>query len=137
MARSAAETGMKTSSAVPCQQLEKMSKARRLANLAELQQRKTITFAYKEEGISREGFLAWFNGQVVAYQNTCRHIPIRLDYGDGRFFNPDGTHFVCQTHGATYEPLTGQCIAGPCTGAALKKIPIEILNDEIWFEEPG
>ena len=114
-----------------------MSNRRRLATLAELQQRKTLKFHYKEEGIPREAFLAWLNGRVVCYQNTCRHIPITLDYGDGRFFNAEGTHFICQTHGATYEPLTGRCIAGPCTGAVLKKLPVEIIEGEIWFEEPA
>ena len=108
---------------------------RRLATLAELRQRTSLKFSYHQEGITREGFLAYFNGQVVCYQNLCRHIPITLDYGDGRFFNTAGTHLICQTHGATYEPLTGLCVAGPCLGAALKTIPVEITNDEIWFQE--
>jgi len=114
-----------------------MSSRRRLATLRELKERKTLKFAYKDEGISREAFLAWFGGQVVCYQNVCRHIPITLDYGDGRFFNAEGTHFVCQTHGATYEPFTGQCIAGPCVGAFLKKLNVEIVGEEIWFQELG
>ena len=25
-------------------------------------------------------------GKLFAYENTCRHIPISLDYGDNRFF---------------------------------------------------
>src|SRR5205085_12409269 len=97
-----------------------MATRRRLATLGELQERKTLRFSYSEEGISREAFLAWFNDHVVCYQNICRHIPITLDYGDARFFNPEGTHFICQTHGATYEPLTGERIAGPAVGALLK-----------------
>ncbi len=114
-----------------------MSSRRRLATLGELKERKTIKFTYKDEGISREAFLAWFDDQVVCYQNVCRHIPITLDYGDGRFFDSKGTHFICQTHGATYEPLTGKCIAGPCVGASLKKLDVEIVREEIWFQEPG
>jgi nitrite reductase/ring-hydroxylating ferredoxin subunit len=109
---------------------------RRLATLHDLQQRQTIRFVYRDEGIQREGFLAWFQGRVVAYENVCRHVPISLDYGDGRFFNPERTHFVCQTHGATYEPVTGECIAGPCVGAFLKGLQVEVSGDEIWFEEP-
>ena len=110
---------------------------RHLATLGELKERKTLKFTYSDEGISREGFLAWFEGRVVCYQNVCRHIPITLDYGDGRFLNADATHFICQTHGATYEPLTGKCIAGPCVGASLKPLTIEVVGDEIWFQEPG
>ena len=109
---------------------------RRLATVAELQGKGAIKFTYRQEGISREGFLAWFDGQVVAYENVCRHVPITLDYGDGRFFNPAGSQFVCQTHGATYEPLTGKCIAGPCVGASLKPLRVEVQHGEIWFEDP-
>jgi nitrite reductase/ring-hydroxylating ferredoxin subunit len=107
-----------------------------IGSLEELKRAHTLKFTYREEGISREGFVAWFEGRVVAYENVCRHIPITLDYGDARFFNPEGTHFVCQTHGATYEPLTGTCIAGPCVGASLKPLKVEVIGDEIWFEEP-
>jgi nitrite reductase/ring-hydroxylating ferredoxin subunit len=109
---------------------------RLLASIEELQRKQTLKFTYREEGISREGFLAWTQGKVVAYENVCRHIPITLDYGDARFFNPDRTHFVCQTHGATYEPLTGLCIAGPCVGASLKPVKVELISNEIWLEEP-
>jgi nitrite reductase/ring-hydroxylating ferredoxin subunit len=105
----------------------------RLASLPDLKQRGTIKFNYREEGISREGFLAFHQGQVVAYENACRHVPITLDYGDGQFYTPNRQHFICQTHGATYEPLTGLCVAGPCPGAYLKKLPIEIEHDEIFL----
>lgn len=113
-----------------------MSK-RRLASVEDLQEGRTVKFSYKQEGITREGFVACYAGRVVAYENVCRHIPITLDYGDGRFFNAEGSHFVCQTHGATYEPLTGKCIAGPCVGASLKPLEVEVIEGVVWFEEPG
>jgi len=109
---------------------------RRLASLEELKRAHTLKFSYRQEGITREGFAAWTHGKVVAYENVCRHIPITLDYGDARFFNRGHTHFVCQTHGATYEPLTGLCIAGPCVGASLKPLKVEVIKDEVWFNEP-
>ena len=109
----------------------------RLTTLSELNEKKTITFNYRQEGIQREGFVAVFAGQVFAYENVCRHIPITLDYGDGRFFNAGGTHFVCQTHGATYEPTTGKCTGGPCVGASLKPLRVEVIDGVVWFDEPG
>ena len=108
---------------------------RRITSLAELDQKKAIKFTYRQEGISREGFVAIFAGEIVAYENVCRHVPITLDYGDSRFFNAAQTHFVCQTHGATYEPLTGKCIAGPCVGASLKPLAIEVRDNAIWFQD--
>ena len=106
-----------------------------LATIEELRQRKTITFKFYRDGIQHDGFLAWFDEQVLAYENRCRHIPISLDYGDGRFFTPDGSSIICQSHGATYEPLTGKCIAGPCPGTYLTKLPIQVVNGQISLEE--
>lgn len=104
-----------------------------VADLNELRRRGTLKFAYRDEGVRREGFLAWFHEQVVAYENVCRHVPISLDYDNGQFFMPDQQHFVCQTHGAMYEPLTGKCVAGPCTGASLKRLPIELDGSSIYL----
>jgi nitrite reductase/ring-hydroxylating ferredoxin subunit len=110
---------------------------RKLISLADLQAQGSFKFHYRQEGIPREGFVAFFAGQVVAYENVCRHVPITLDYGDARFFNAQGTHFICRTHGATYEPLTGKCIAGPCTGASLKPLHVELRDEAIWFQDPA
>ena len=109
---------------------------RRLATLSELKEKRAVKFKYRQDGISREGFVAIFEGQVVAYENVCRHVPITLDYGDGKFFNGQDSHFICQTHGATYEPLTGKCVAGPCVGASLKPLKVEIVGDEVMFQDP-
>jgi len=106
----------------------------RLATVGELEQRKTIRFQYRDEGIPREGFLAWYEGQIRGYENRCKHLPLPLDYGDGQFFTRDGLSFICQTHGAVYEPLTGKCTAGPCAGAELKMLPIAVENGEIYLE---
>ena len=108
---------------------------RRITSLSELREKKAIKFSYRQEGISREGFVALFEGRVVAYENVCRHVPITLDYGDVRFFNGEESHFVCQTHGATYEPLSGRCVAGPCVGASLKPLAVELRGEEIWFQD--
>ena len=109
---------------------------RRLTTLSELKKEKAVKFSFRQEGISREGFVAIFEGQVVAYENVCRHVPITLDYGDGKFFDGGEKNFICQTHGATYEPLTGKCIAGPCVGASLKPLKVEVVGDDVMFQDP-
>lgn len=106
----------------------------RLAKTAELAPGVTRAFTYKDaDGIRRDGFVANFDGNFVAFENVCRHIPVTLDYADGRFFTTDGRHFICQTHGATYEPLTGVCVRGPCTGASLKPLTIEVRDGAVWL----
>jgi nitrite reductase/ring-hydroxylating ferredoxin subunit len=115
-----------------------MSAARaRIATLDQLRTSQSVAFDFREEGIPRQGFLAFHEGRVVAYENRCRHLPLPLDYGDQRFFTPDGGHFICQNHGALYEPLSGRCVAGPCAGAALRPLAIEITDNEIFLVEPG
>lgn len=109
----------------------------RLISVEDLRAQGTFRFSFEEQGISREGFAAWFEGEVFAYENLCRHLPLSLDYGDGRFFSADGTHFVCQTHGALYEPRGGMCVAGPCPGTRLRKLEIEVREGVVWFPTPG
>ncbi|MGV3773100.1 MAG: Rieske (2Fe-2S) protein [Verrucomicrobiales bacterium] len=107
-----------------------------IGTLAQVQKQGSLKFAFKEEGIPREGFVAWFEGALVAYENRCRHIPVSLDYGDAKFFNPDGTYFQCQTHGAIYKPDTGECVRGPCVGARLRKLPVFEENGRIFLIAP-
>jgi nitrite reductase/ring-hydroxylating ferredoxin subunit len=58
-------------------------------------------------------------GALVAYANVCRHQPVPLDAGGTPLVAPDGTHLLCQSHGALYRPSDGFCVAGPCEGQSL------------------
>jgi nitrite reductase/ring-hydroxylating ferredoxin subunit len=98
---------------------------------------KTVKFIYRVDGIAREGFAANVGGRLVAYENTCKHIPVPLDYDDNRFFTPDGEHFICSTHGAVYHPLNGTCLAGPCAGAQLTKLHATKIKNEVWVKLPN
>ncbi|MDB6064285.1 MAG: (2Fe-2S)-binding protein [Pedosphaera sp.] len=110
-----------------------MSKIK-IARADEVTEGNTRKFQFtRSGGKPAEGFLARFQGQLVAYENVCRHLPLSLDYDDGRFFSRDGQHFVCQTHNAIYEPLTGLCVRGPCEGQSLKPLKIEVVNGEVWL----
>ena len=107
----------------------------RIAAVDEVEEGKTLKFAFKRMERPMEGFVGRFNGTLFAYENTCRHIPISLDYGDNRFFTNQGDALMCQTHGAVYEPDTGLCTRGPCAGASL--FPIEVVEEDgvLRFEE--
>ncbi len=109
----------------------------RIVDIDNLAEGRTVKFHFDREGRKVEGFLARFEGRFVAYENVCRHIPISLDYGDDRFFSRDGKHFLCQTHGALYEPHSGLCVRGPCEGDRLKPLNIAVRDGAVWLDEPA
>lgn len=108
---------------------------KKIADLSALADGQTAKFEFQREGISREGFVVSFNGKPVAYENRCRHLPLTLDYDDNRFFTEDGRHFVCQNHGAVFEPSTGLCIRGPCEGLNLFPLKVEVREGAVWLME--
>jgi nitrite reductase/ring-hydroxylating ferredoxin subunit len=109
----------------------------RIAAEADLPEGSTVKFSFPRGGRTVEGFAARFQGRVVAYENVCRHIPISIDYDDNQFFTPDGRHFICQTHGAVYDPLTGKCVRGPCPGERLFPLPVLVDGGAVWLVLPG
>ena len=50
----------------------------------------------------------------------------------GKFLRGKQGHLVCAVHGATFELVAGDCIAGPCKGAALKAIVVEIHDGAVY-----
>ena len=62
--------------------------------------------------------------QPRAYLNLCRHLPIPLDAGS-RVFVVRG-EILCATHGASYRLHDGLCVKGPCRGASLFGLPVEV-----------
>lgn len=77
------------------------------------------------------GFVIRFEGKAHAYVNKCAHVPVELDWKEGDFFTANKDYLICATHGAHYEPSTGECIYGPCKGKSLQTLPVTELNQEI------
>ena len=107
----------------------------RIAVVDEVEEGKTVKFSFTRDKRPQEGFVGRFKGKLFAYENTCRHIPITLDYGDNRFFDTKGEIIMCQTHGAVYEPDTGLCTRGPCAGASLYALEVIEKDGVLWFDE--
>lgn len=74
--------------------------------------------------------------QIVAYLNICPHAGRRLDWAPGRFLF-DKDRLVCAAHGASFEPITGECVAGPCRGQSLRAVPVEIEGDGVYLPGQG
>ncbi|MDA7916127.1 Rieske 2Fe-2S domain-containing protein [Verrucomicrobia bacterium] len=102
----------------------------------ELKEGNTQTFMFKRDGIRIDAFVARLPEGLVAYENLCRHLPVSLDYGDGRIWDSKKRFFVCFTHGARYDPGTGKCVDGPCGGASLHSLQV-IEKDGVVFLADG
>jgi len=80
-------------------------------------------------------FVVRYGLEPRAYLNRCAHLPMELDWTEGEFFESSGLYLMCATHGALYEPETGQCAGGPCRGGRLHAINV-IERDKKIFWEP-
>jgi nitrite reductase/ring-hydroxylating ferredoxin subunit len=75
-----------------------------------------------------QGLLARRGGEVHAYVNRCPHAGHPLNLRPHEFLTPDRSLLLCNSHGALFEISTGLCVDGPCPGARLRRIPLEVRN---------
>jgi nitrite reductase/ring-hydroxylating ferredoxin subunit len=106
----------------------------RIARADALKVGESLKFMLPIRGADEECFLINFGGELHAYVNRCRHVPMAMDWVDNQFFAEEGRYLMCQTHNAYYEPASGECIAGPPTacGKFLYRIPIEIADGAVY-----
>jgi nitrite reductase/ring-hydroxylating ferredoxin subunit len=87
-------------------------------------------------GRPREGIVLLDEGDHPrAYLNQCRHLPIPLDSGSRQFFAFG--ELQCATHGARYRLRDGFCVSGPCRGASLFALPVEITSGLVFVYDDG
>ncbi|ARU58590.1 Rieske (2Fe-2S) domain-containing protein [Oleiphilus messinensis] len=70
--------------------------------------------------------------QVYAYLNQCPHTGVELNWMPDRFMDLEKEYIQCSVHGALFKINNGLCIAGPCQGRHLQKIPVAIENNLIY-----
>lgn len=92
-----------------------------------------VRFAVRTHRDSYPAFAVRYRGAVHADVNRCAHRALEIDWEPGRFYDAaGGRHLVCATHGALYEPDTGRCAAGPCSGG-LAKLPAFENNGFVYL----
>lgn len=72
------------------------------------------------------GLVVKRHGTLHAYVNRCPHAGHPLNLRPHEFLTPDRTLIVCNSHGAVFEVATGLCVSGPCAGATLRAVPVEV-----------
>lgn len=75
--------------------------------------------------------------EVHVYLNRCPHLGIELNWQEDVFLEPDGSLIQCATHGALFLIETGECVAGPCAGASLRRIPARLRDGAVYVELPA
>src|SRR3989442_1480663 len=75
-------------------------------------------------------------GSSVAKIDSSVVLPPPLDLWPNEFWSEDGRLFVCSTHGALFEPDTGNCVAGPCAGDALTRLAIRRDGEDVVVSCP-
>ena len=68
------------------------------------------------------------NNSIYMWLNNCPHANLTLDIIEGRV-QAKNNDLLCANHGAIFNPITGECIKGPCKNSYLKSFPFKIKND--------
>lgn len=115
---------------------EKDSRPLFVAALGEIPPGKSKKFVLQVGGREIECFVVNWRGAHYAYVNQCRHIALSLDWVENRFFDEDCHYILCSTHGALFEPDSGECVVGPPFGQRLISVPLEVRGEEIYAGLP-
>ena len=103
-----------------------------IARSDEIAAGRTKKFVLSCNGREVEAFVVNHGGAFHAYVNRCCHIPMTMDWVENQFLTEDGAFIQCATHGALYEPTSGECLAGPPVGQCLTVVPVVVRNGLIY-----
>lgn len=84
---------------------------------------------------NRQLFAVRQGQRVFVYLNRCPHRDIPLEWVPDKFLDASGRLIQCASHGALFIPESGECIAGPCEGAALTALPCHIVDGQVWLDD--
>ena len=87
-----------------------------------------IEFEIVKDDEVLSAFAVRYKNEVFAYINRCSHMDLKLNFLHRNFFDVSQTNLICSTHGALYDPETGDCTGGPCNGVGLQRVPIQESN---------
>ncbi|VAW67306.1 hypothetical protein MNBD_GAMMA08-341 [hydrothermal vent metagenome] len=83
-------------------------------------------FTLKEKRKERLLFIVKKDGDVYAYENSCPHAGINLEWQEDDFLNIEKNFIQCSVHGALFQIENGDCLGGPCNGEGLTPVKIGI-----------
>src|SRR5690606_1057841 len=105
--------------------------AHRICELADLPDPGSRAFSAGSGPWPLRGFLVRRGNEVFGYVNRCPHAGHPLNLRPDQFLSADNAAILCNSHGAMFDIASGACWAGPCVGAALKKLPIVVRDGHV------
>ncbi|WP_255148651.1 Rieske (2Fe-2S) protein [Halorarius halobius] len=107
---------------------------RRLAAVEDVPAESTLLVTLREGSDEREALLVRLDDGVACWRNYCQHwTDVRLDRGSGA--RVKGGEIWCQKHAATFDPTTGECTFGPCEGAYLEEVDVEVRDGGVYLAD--
>jgi nitrite reductase/ring-hydroxylating ferredoxin subunit len=97
-----------------------------LCPLSEIEDGQGRGFTLGEGNARREIFVLRAGARVYGYVNSCPHQGTPLDWVPDRFVSTETGLVLCATHGAMFRVEDGYCVAGPCAGQALRRVPVRV-----------
>ncbi len=94
--------------------------------VADLAPGETRLASFDRDGQRLTAIVVNHQGELLAYVNRCPHVTYSLDIGDGRVQDSSGQYLMCASHGAMFQPETGECFMGPVVGRRLESLPAEV-----------
>lgn len=104
-----------------------------LAHVDDVPEAGAIVVYAGEADVSISLILTRRGERVACFRNRCTHANYPLQRADGRILVQEERYLVCGAHGASYTLEDGKCAGGPCNGAGLTPIAIEIRDGAVFL----
>ena len=104
-----------------------------ICSLAQLEDPASYGFSVMLGDEQVEGFVVRSDGRCYAYRNSCPHTGAPLDWVEHQFLDIEGSLIQCAVHDARFLIDSGECVFGPCPGASLDALLIEVQDDRIYL----
>jgi len=84
--------------------------------------------------LKADAFVLNWRDKYYAYQNSCPHTGVNLNWQPNQFFDFESRFVQCGIHGALFEPASGLCVRGPCLARSLAALPLIIHNENVFLD---
>ena len=81
-------------------------------------------------------FVVRKDGVLAAYRNRCPHTGAPLEWLPDQFLDLENSFIECALHGALFRPEDGYCLRGPCVGASLEGLELEVVDGRVQVTLP-